>query len=52
VSDTYPPIKADQGNVGAIATGLAGVVGGALVGAGYMASKKLGDEPADKKKEE
>jgi hydrogenase small subunit len=50
--DTYPPIKADQGNVGAIATGLAGVVGGALVGAGYMASKKLGDEPADKKKEE
>ena len=51
--DTYPPIKADQGNVGAIATGLAGVVGGALVGAGYMASKKLGDsDESDKKKEE
>jgi len=51
--DTYPPIKAAQGNVSAIATGLAGVVGGALVGAGYMASKKLGDaDEPDKKKEE
>ena len=40
--DTYPPIKAYQGNVGAVATGLAGLVGGGLIGAGWAASKKLG----------
>jgi hydrogenase small subunit len=40
--DTYPPINASQGNIGAIATGVAGLVGGALLGAGYMASRKLG----------
>ena len=51
--DTYPPIKAPQGSFSAVATGLAGVVGGALVGAGYMASKKLGDsDESDKNKEE
>jgi hydrogenase small subunit len=52
--DTYPPIDAPQGSLSAVATGVAGLVGGALVGAGYMASKKMGDEPdtpADKKKE-
>lgn len=45
--DTYPPIKAEQGTVGAVAAGLAGLVGGALAGAGYMASKKLDGAPGD-----
>jgi hydrogenase small subunit len=47
--DTYPPIKAAQGHVGAVATGVAGLVGGALLGAGWMASKKVeggGDKDA------
>jgi hydrogenase small subunit len=46
--DTYPPIAADQGKVSAIATGVAGLVGGALIGAGFMAAKKLGDSSAGK----
>jgi hypothetical protein len=29
-----------------VATGIGGLIGGALIGAGYMASKKLGDGPA------
>jgi hydrogenase small subunit len=44
--DTYPPIAAEQGVVSPIATGVAGVIGGALLGAGYMASKKLGAQDA------
>ncbi len=44
--DTYPPIHAPQGNVSAIATGVAGLVLGGLAGAGYMASKKL-ETPKD-----
>ena len=32
--DTYPPIHAEQGNVSPVATGVAGLVGGAVVGAG------------------
>jgi hydrogenase small subunit len=40
--DTYPPISANQGSVSPIATGVAGLVGGALLGAGFMASKKIG----------
>jgi hydrogenase small subunit len=43
--DTYPPIHAAQGNISAVATGVAGLVGGALVGAGFVASRKL-DAPA------
>jgi hydrogenase small subunit len=39
--DVYPPIKADHGAVSPVATGVAGLVGGALIGAGLMASKKL-----------
>lgn len=41
--DTYPPIRAEQGGVSPIVTGLAGLVGGALLGGGWMAAKKLGD---------
>ena len=42
--DTYPPIDAPQGKVGAVATGVAGLAAGALIGAGYAASKKM-DKP-------
>jgi hydrogenase small subunit len=51
--DTYAPLKTPQGNVGAVATGTLGLIGGALLGAGYMASKKLGSDdsqPSDKEK--
>ena len=40
--DTYPPIHAQQGHTSALAAGVGGVVCGALLGAGWMASKKLG----------
>jgi hydrogenase small subunit len=39
--DTYPPIKAPQGRVSPVASGIAGLVGGALLSAGYAFSKKL-----------
>jgi hydrogenase small subunit len=39
--DTYPPITAPQGTVSPVATGLGGLIGGALLGAGFAASKKL-----------
>ncbi len=47
--DTYPGIEADHGGVSPVATGVGGLVVGALAGAGYAASKKLGDgeEPAE-----
>jgi hydrogenase small subunit len=40
--DTYPPITAPQGTVSPVATGLGGLIGGALLGAGFAASKKFG----------
>jgi hydrogenase small subunit len=46
--DTYPPIKAELGQISAVAAGLAGLVGGALAGAGWMAAKKVGDGSEDK----
>lgn len=39
--DTYPPIFPEMSKVSPWATGAAGVVGGALAGAGLMASRKL-----------
>lgn len=39
--DTYPPICPTRGRVSAVATGVAGLVGGALLGAGLVAAKKL-----------
>ena len=42
--DTYPPIHAEHKGISPVATGVAGLVGGALLTAGYMASKKLGAE--------
>jgi hydrogenase small subunit len=41
--DTYPPIHAEHVGVSPLATGVAGVVGGALIGAGIIASRKLGN---------
>ena len=43
----YPGIAAAQGHVSAVATGLAGLVAGALVGGGYAASKKLAGKGDD-----
>ncbi len=50
--DTYPPIHADHGGVSPVATGVAGLVGGALVGAGIMASKKLMAQPEAESEED
>lgn len=44
--DTYAPITAPQGGISPVATAVAGLIGGALLGAGYMASRKLGP-PSD-----
>jgi hydrogenase small subunit len=40
--DTYAQVNAPQGTVSAVATGVAGLVAGALIGAGVAASKKVG----------
>ncbi len=42
--DTYPPIHAEHKGISPVATGVAGLLGGALLTAGYLASKKLGQE--------
>jgi hydrogenase small subunit len=42
--DTYPPIHAPQGRVSPVATGLAGLVGGALLGAGFRFAQSLGSD--------
>jgi len=48
--DTYPSLHAPQGHVGAVATGLGGLVAGALAGAAWAAGKKLGNDapPSEK----
>ena len=45
--DTYPPIHAQQGGISPVATALAGLIGGAVLGAGYVASRRIDelDEP-------
>ncbi|MGW8286158.1 MAG: hydrogenase small subunit [Candidatus Deferrimicrobiaceae bacterium] len=48
--DTYPPVHPDHSNVSTTAVGFAGLVGGALLGAGVMMGKKLGE--GDKKEED
>ena len=45
--DTYPEIDAGGGKVGAIATGVGGLVMGGLIGAGYAASKNLSPPPSE-----
>jgi hydrogenase small subunit len=49
---TYPGLAAAQGVVSPLATGIAGLVGGALIGAGYVASKKLAAKADDVDKSE
>ncbi len=39
--DTYAPINASQGIVSPLATGLVGIAAGALLGAGFVASRKF-----------
>jgi hydrogenase small subunit len=41
--DTYAGIYAEHKPVSPVATGVAGVVGGALIGAAFIGAKKLGD---------
>lgn len=38
---TYAPVTAPQGSVSPVATGLSGLLGGAIIGAGYMAARKM-----------
>jgi hydrogenase small subunit len=45
--DAYAPIISPQGGISPIATGLAGLAAGALVGAGYMASRKFSSTSGD-----
>jgi hydrogenase small subunit len=40
--DTYPALYPEREGVSPLATGVAGVVGGALLGAGFVVSRKLG----------
>ena len=42
--DTYPGVREPQGVISPLATGVAGLAGGALLGAGYKFSKKLDTE--------
>ncbi len=50
--DTYPAIFPDYGGVSPVATGVAGVIGGGLVGAAIMASRKLGKSDSEEGGEE
>jgi hypothetical protein len=39
--DTYAPVHAQQGRISPAATAVAGIIGGAVLGAGYMASRRI-----------
>jgi hydrogenase small subunit len=43
----YPPVETSRGVLQATATGAAGVIGGVLLGAGYVASKKFSSKEGD-----
>jgi hydrogenase small subunit len=49
--DFYPPIYAEHKAISPAATGIAGLVGGALVGAGLIASRKMNEGSSDEPKE-
>ncbi|MBV8543274.1 MAG: hydrogenase small subunit [Acidobacteria bacterium] len=49
--DFYPPIYAEHKGISATATGVAGLVGGALIGAGLIASRKMNEGSSDEPKE-
>ena len=45
---TYAPVTAPVGVVSPIATGIGGLIGGALIGAGVMAARKMNSsEPTE-----
>jgi hydrogenase small subunit len=50
--DTYPAVYAEREGISPVATGVAGIVGGALVGAGYFASKKFDNVNGDNEPKE
>jgi hydrogenase small subunit len=41
--DTYAPMHAEQGRISPAATAVAGIIGGAVLGAGYVASRRIDD---------
>jgi len=45
--ETYPPIIPPQGTISPLATGLVGVAAGALLGAGFVASRKFSKMPGE-----
>jgi len=49
--DSYPPIHADHGGISPAAVGVAGLAIGGLLGAGVMASRKLGDSKKESEEE-
>lgn len=49
--DNYPLVNPEHKPMSPIATGVAGLVGGALLGAGFIASRKMNDGAADEPKE-
>ena len=51
-SEGYPPVWAEHKGISPIATGVAGVIGGALIGGGILASRKLNDDVTDGDKKE
>jgi hydrogenase small subunit len=48
----FPPATPGQHSLSAVATGVGGLVGGALLGAGYVASKKIMADAQSRPKEE
>jgi len=42
---TYAPVAAPQGFISPLATAVGGLIGGALLGAGWMASRGMKDKP-------
>lgn len=47
--DFYPPVFAEHKALSPVATGVAGLVGGALLGAGFMASRKMNESSEEPK---
>jgi hydrogenase small subunit len=43
--DTYAPVSAHEGVISPLATGIAGIVAGGLLGGGWMAAKKFRSSP-------
>jgi hydrogenase small subunit len=44
---TYPGVEDQKGSLAATATGAAGLAGGILLGAGYVAARKFSNKPGD-----